>query len=115
MLDAMMRRSLCGPLLYSVFATMMCGQEAKTTNPYIQLMQKAGEHAKAHGAVVPVLSPVDVTVLSGAVPVKELQAKGFKVVPWTTNEPEKMRAQIRIGVDGLITDRPDLLQAVLKE
>jgi glycerophosphoryl diester phosphodiesterase len=65
--------------------------------------------------VQPVLSPADATVLSGAVPVKALQAKGFKVVPWTTNEPAKMRAQIRMGVDGLITDRPDLLQQVLKE
>jgi glycerophosphoryl diester phosphodiesterase len=64
---------------------------------------------------MPVLSPVDATVLGGAVPVKELQAKGFKVVPWTTNEPEKIRTQIRMGVDGLITDRPDLLQQVLKE
>jgi glycerophosphoryl diester phosphodiesterase len=84
-------------------------------NPYLQLMEKAGEHAKQHGAVTPVLSPVDVTVLKGAVPAKELQAKGFKVVPWTTNEPEKMRTQIRMGVNGLITDRPDLLQQVLKE
>ncbi len=110
-----MRRAFFGVLLYPVFATMMCGQEAKTTNPYIQLMEKAGEHAKAHGAMAPVLSPVDATVLSGAVPVKELQAKGFQVVPWTTNDPEKMRAQIRLGVDGLITDRPDLLQQVLKQ
>jgi glycerophosphoryl diester phosphodiesterase len=86
-----------------------------TANPYIQLMDKAWAHAKAHGAVRPVLSPVDATVLGGQVPLKELQAKGFKAVPWTTNEPEKMRAQIRMGVDGLITDRPDLLQQVLKE
>jgi glycerophosphoryl diester phosphodiesterase len=89
--------------------------KAQVANPYLQLMDKAGEHAKAHGAGLPVLSPVDATVLNGAVPVKELQAKGFKVVSWTTNEPEKMRTQIRMGVDGLITDRPDLLQSVLKE
>jgi glycerophosphoryl diester phosphodiesterase len=106
---------MCGALLYLAFAAMMWGQGAKATNPYIQLMEKAGAHAKAHGAGMPVLSPVDATVLGGAVPVKELQAKGFKVVPWTTNEPEKIRTQIRMGVDGLITDRPDLLQQVLKE
>ncbi len=61
------------------------------------------------------LSPVDATVLSGEVPLKELQARGFKVVPWTTNDPEKMRTEVRMGIDGLITDRPDLLQKVLKE
>ncbi len=37
------------------------------------------------------------------------------MVPWTTNDPEKMRAVIRTGVDGLISDRPDLLQRVLAE
>jgi glycerophosphoryl diester phosphodiesterase len=93
---------------------MMRAQGA-VTNPYIQVMEKAWAHAKAHGAAQPVLSPVDATVLSGEVPLKELQAKGFKVVPWTTNDPEKMRTEVRMGIDGLITDRPDLLQQVLKE
>ncbi|WP_035346904.1 glycerophosphodiester phosphodiesterase family protein [Edaphobacter aggregans] len=108
-----MTKRVVGGVVFSM--SVAVAMKAQVANPYLQLMEKAGEHAKAHGAVVPVLSPVDATVLSGAVPVKELQAKGFKVVPWTTNEPEKMRAQIRMGVDGLITDRPDLLQAVLKE
>jgi glycerophosphoryl diester phosphodiesterase len=85
------------------------------TNPYMQLMTKAWDHARAHGPLQPVLSPVDATVLNGEVPVKGLQAKGFRVVPWTTNEPEKMRSLIRMGVDGIISDRPDLLQQVLKE
>jgi len=84
-------------------------------NPYTELMQKAWAHAKSHGAVQPVLSPVDATVLNGEVPVKELQAAGVEVVPWTTNDAEKMRQQIRLGVDGIITDRPDILQQVLAE
>lgn len=84
-------------------------------NPYLQVMEKAWTHAKEHGAVQPVLSPVDATILNGEVPLKELQAGGFKVVPWTTNDPEKMRMQLRMGVDGLITDRPDLLQQVVGE
>lgn len=94
---------------------MMRGQEATKSNPYTELMTKAWEHAKAHGAGQPVLSPVDATVLNGEVPLRDLQAKGFRVVPWTTNEPEKMRRLIRLGVEGIISDRPDLLQQVLKE
>ncbi|HKO17326.1 MAG TPA: glycerophosphodiester phosphodiesterase family protein, partial [Acidobacteriaceae bacterium] len=58
---------------------------------------------------------VDATVLNGMVPVAALRRNGFRVVPWTTNDPEKMRAIIRLGVDGLISDRPDLLQQVLAE
>lgn len=84
-------------------------------NPYSELMAKAAAHAAAHGAKKPALSPLDSTVLSGAVPVAELRRQGVRVIPWTTNDPEKMRAIIRLGVDGLISDRPDLLQKVLAE
>lgn len=90
-------------------------EAAPPVNPYLQLMQQAGEHARAHGAVTPALSPLDATVLSGRVPVAALQQSGFKVVPWTTNDPEMMRAVIRLYPDGLISDRPDILQRVLAE
>ncbi len=33
---------------------------------------------------------------------------GLRVIPWTVNRPEDMDAMIDRGVDGLITDRPDL-------
>jgi glycerophosphoryl diester phosphodiesterase len=87
-----------------------------SVNPYTKLMQQASAHAKAHGDLAkPALSPEDKTVLDGSVPVAELRAMGIRVIPWTTNDPEKMRAVIRTGVDGLISDRPDLLQKVLAE
>src|SRR5215472_4480727 len=102
----------CGIVTGFYLVATMQGQQA--VNPYTQLMEKAWDHAKTRGAVQPVLSPVDTTVLSGEVPLKDLQAKGFRVVPWTTNDPDKMRSLIRMGVDGIISDRPDLLQQVLK-
>ena len=33
---------------------------------------------------------------------------GLEVVPWTVNEPEDMERLMELGVDGIITDRPDL-------
>lgn len=110
-----MTRQFLGGLVLCVSSVMAVEAQGPVANPYMQLMEKAWDHANAHGAGKPVLSPVDSTVLSGEVPLKELQAQGFKVVPWTTNDPAKMRTEIRMGVDGLITDRPDLLQQVLKE
>ncbi len=40
---------------------------------------------------------------------------GLLVLPWTVNEPERMRELVALGVDGLITDYPDRLRAVLAE
>jgi glycerophosphoryl diester phosphodiesterase len=34
---------------------------------------------------------------------------------WTINEPEQMRRLISAGVDGIMTDYPDRLVAVLRE
>jgi glycerophosphoryl diester phosphodiesterase len=45
----------------------------------------------------------------------EAHALGLTVVPWTVNRPPDMRRLIRWGVDGLITDRPDLARLVLAE
>ena len=47
--------------------------------------------------------------------VREAQAIGVRVVPWTVNDPADMRRLLGFGVDGLISDRPDLLRAVLEE
>jgi glycerophosphoryl diester phosphodiesterase len=38
--------------------------------------------------------------------------KGIKVVPWTVNKIEDMKAMIAIGVDGLISDYPNRFQEV---
>ena len=46
--------------------------------------------------------------------VKEAQALGLKVIPWTVNDPAEMARLIALGVDGLITDYPDRARTVLK-
>ena len=86
-------------------------------NPYLGLMLAANTHAKAHGAPTPTLSPFDATLLcpNPAVNIAELHCAGFRIIPWTTNDPEKIRALINLRVDGLITDRPDILQQLLAE
>jgi len=43
----------------------------------------------------------------------EAKSIGLKVVPWTVNETAQMQRLIEAGVDGLITDYPDRLRAVL--
>jgi glycerophosphoryl diester phosphodiesterase len=40
---------------------------------------------------------------------------GMEVVPWTINDRATMEALIDIGVDGIITDQPDLLRSIMDE
>lgn len=43
------------------------------------------------------------------------QAAGLQVHVWTVNRPSDMEFYLDIGVDGIITDRPDLLKDLLAE
>ena len=47
--------------------------------------------------------------------VDAVHAAGAHIHTWTVNEPEQMRELLDLGVDGIITDRPDLLNLVLEE
>jgi glycerophosphoryl diester phosphodiesterase len=47
--------------------------------------------------------------------VQQARGRGQQVNTWTVNEPDDMRRLIGLGVDSLITDRPDLLTEVLRE
>ena len=40
---------------------------------------------------------------------------GLNVIPWTVNDPATMRKLLDDGVDGIITDYPDRLRAVMAE
>ena len=42
-------------------------------------------------------------------------ALGLKVIPWTINDADTMRAQITVGADGIITDHPTRLRAVMAD
>jgi glycerophosphoryl diester phosphodiesterase len=47
--------------------------------------------------------------------VTEAHTLGLRVVVWTVNKPDDMARMIEIGVDGIISDRPDLLRQVAGE
>jgi glycerophosphoryl diester phosphodiesterase len=82
----------------------------------------AGQRVRDHGGSIPrlikaaggaVWSPYQGDLTRGVI--REAQALGLKVVVWTVNDPAGMRRMIEWGVDGIISDRPDLLRKVAGE
>jgi glycerophosphoryl diester phosphodiesterase len=78
----------------------------------------AGIDPAAHGGSVPKM----VKAAGGAIwspnvgfldaqKMAEARSLGVKVVVWTVNEPEQIRRMLDLGVDGIISDRPDLVRA----
>jgi glycerophosphoryl diester phosphodiesterase len=50
-----------------------------------------------------------------AAQVKEAQGLGMKVLPWTVNQRADMIRLMDLGVDGIITDYPDVLRDLVRE
>lgn len=46
--------------------------------------------------------------------IEQAHALGLRVVPWTVNEPADMQRLLAFNADGMITDRPDVLRALLE-
>lgn len=47
--------------------------------------------------------------------IREAHAKNIRVEPWTVDDPDLMLQYIEWGVDGIITDRPDLMVEILEK
>jgi glycerophosphoryl diester phosphodiesterase len=109
------------PTIPTVYLTVQAGA-APTVFPDKASVWSAGFDPAAHGHSIPrtikdaggaIWSPYfgDVTPAL----IAESHALGLKVVVWTVNKPADMARLIEIGVDGIISDHPDLLRKVAGE
>ncbi|WP_437809919.1 esterase-like activity of phytase family protein [Sorangium sp. So ce1078] len=105
----------------------------------VRIMNAVRAHAAASGGGrAPVFSPWEVMLADGAdatfvenrkappqgsglapaaseiVDVKSLRDAGYPVVPYTVNDRARMTALLELGVDGIISDRPDLLRDAVR-
>ena len=80
----------------------------------------AGFQHRDHGSVPKMVKAAGGSAWSAfhgdldAAKVKEAQALGLKVLAWTVNDPVQMARVLDFGIDGLITDRPDLARKLLE-
>jgi glycerophosphoryl diester phosphodiesterase len=81
----------------------------------------AGFLYKDYGSVVKMVKAAGGTIWSPFVGdltesnVNEAHALGIRVVVWTVNDPAKIGKLIDFGVDGIISDRPDVVRQVMGE
>lgn len=85
----------------------------------LRIMKSAHDHARSNGnQKVPVFSPWEALLAetsNGMSQVQEVADAGYPIVTWTVNELGRMTDLMRLGVDGLISDRPDLLRAAVEQ
>ncbi|MBU2708670.1 esterase-like activity of phytase family protein [Zooshikella marina] len=114
-------------------------------NPYLEegssvrIMNAAAQHAAQQGAKYqPVFSPYHVMLqdnnprvshyardkdtpnglklaASDVFDIQSIQQAGYPVVTWTVNDLPRMLELMALGVDGIISDRPDLLLTAVKQ
>jgi glycerophosphoryl diester phosphodiesterase len=81
----------------------------------------AGFQLKDHGSVARMVRAAGGSIWSpqfrdvDADKIKEAHALGLRVVVWTVNDPAQIAKMVELGVDGIISDRPDLVLAEVRK
>jgi glycerophosphoryl diester phosphodiesterase len=86
--------------------------EIKKLKPRVSAEEFLIDYACALGAEI--ISP-DHALLKQPDDVIAFKERGFRVVPWTVNDPKRWEELIEMGVDGLICDNPLQLVQYLNE
>ncbi len=68
--------------------------------------KEISERIEELGFQPPIYSPYFKLLTKASI--KELHERGMKIIPWTVNEKEDMERLIQMGVDGIITDYPNI-------
>ncbi len=75
--------------------------EPPSTKPFIYQMNELG--------FKPTIYSPDFRIVTSTL-VKQCKDMGIQLIPWTVNDISKMKELIQLGVDGIITDYPNLFQ-----
>ena len=103
------------PRIPTVYLSSQQGSASNIADP----RWTAGLLLAAHGSVPKMVKAAGGAVWSpnfndvNAELVREAQSLGLKVVVWTVNEPAQIDKMLALGVDGIISDRPDRVRSAM--
>ncbi|TFY97625.1 glycerophosphodiester phosphodiesterase [Ramlibacter humi] len=106
------------PKMRTVYLTW---QSQRGTNSFDSPVFSAGFTRAQHGSVPGMVKAAGGTIWSPnfqaltADTVKQGQAMGLQVIPWTVNEEADVARLIEWGVDGIISDYPDRVRNVMQK
>jgi glycerophosphoryl diester phosphodiesterase len=116
---AVPRVALVEPVTWVPGSAWLAGLDPASYGP--QTTHAAGESPAGKGAAgcaaaardigAAWLSPAD--AMTSADLVAAAHRTGLRTVVWTVNDPARMAELVELEVDGIVTDRPDLLRQVL--
>jgi glycerophosphoryl diester phosphodiesterase len=108
--------------------------ETRVLKNFLELKDKVEMHKLVTGDVPVLPLHVDAKIQTGSIyqydyvasinlfykfltkrKINRIHNQGQKVFTWTVNGEEDMRRMIKMGVDGIITNRPDVLKKILNE
>ncbi|MDQ3151716.1 MAG: glycerophosphodiester phosphodiesterase [Actinomycetota bacterium] len=104
---ARLRRGAGPRLLTSMGTASVVALRVRSVLPWLPLPMRA-----RIAQVPPRRGPVPVV---DAALLRYAARRGIEVHVWTVDDPAEMAALLDAGVDGLVTDRPDVLRDVLRE
>ena len=93
---------------YSVMRCRALRPEARLCFPFDNWIYDYGAYCEKRGVTMAI--PYHLALTPDIV--ADFHAHGVRVYPWTVNEPEEMRRMAALGVDGLLSNRVDMMNEV---
>ena len=85
--------------------------DIKLLFPFDNWIYDYGAYCRSHGisACMPYFRALNSEIVA------EIKQHGVSLYPWTVDDADDMQAMIELGVDGMLTNRPDLLKEIVTQ
>ncbi|MDY6992853.1 MAG: esterase-like activity of phytase family protein, partial [Pseudomonadota bacterium] len=95
-------------------AQLQGNQQVPIFSPYHSMLKYQGSDSNAHYARGNNPQPGLTPAASDVFEVAALQRAGYPIIAWTVNDKARLLTLLKLGINGIISDRPDILWAAVE-